>query len=90
MRPRSLIFAAMMLASMVAPSAQQSHAPGSKGGPTPVKYQLALVPNVEAGTFTGDVTMTTNADGRACGGHEAARPHRDAGDDRQCAGDRRD
>lgn len=63
MKPRSLVFAAMLLVSMVAPSsAQQSQRAWFEGGPTPVKYELALVPNVEAGTFTGDVRITINSD----------------------------
>jgi aminopeptidase N len=63
MKPRSLAFAAMLLAGFVAPSsAQQTQRSWFEGGPTPLKYELALVPNVEAGTFTGDVTITINSD----------------------------
>ncbi|QGZ94579.1 M1 family metallopeptidase [Terricaulis silvestris] len=63
MKPRSLAFAAMLLVSFVAPSsAQQSQRSWFEGGPTPLKYELALVPNVEAGTFTGDVRITINSD----------------------------
>ncbi|MBC8012756.1 MAG: hypothetical protein H7X74_01515, partial [Methyloceanibacter sp.] len=53
MKPRSLAFAAMLLAGFVAPSsAQQTQRSWFEGGPMPLKYELALVPNVEAGTFT--------------------------------------
>ena len=63
MKPRSLIFAALLLAGIVAPSsAQQSQRAWFEGGPTPLSYEMALTPNVEAATFTGDVTITINAE----------------------------
>ena len=64
MKPRSLAVAALLLAGFVAPSSAQQTTQRSwfEGGPTPLKYELALVPNVEAGTFTGDVRITINSD----------------------------
>ena len=60
---RPFVLAALMLAGLTAPSAaQQAQRQWFEGGPTPLRYELALVPNVEAATFTGDVTITVRAD----------------------------
>ncbi len=63
MKFRPFVVAALLLAGLAAPSAaQQTQRAWFEGGPTPLRYDLALTPDAEAGTFTGDVTVTIRAD----------------------------
>jgi aminopeptidase N len=63
MRFRPFAAAALLLASLAVPSAaQETERAWFDAGPTPLRYDLALTPNVEAGTFAGDVTITIRAD----------------------------
>jgi aminopeptidase N len=60
---RPFVLAALLLAGLTAPSAaQQSERHWIEGGATPLRYEIALTPNVEAGTFTGQATIRVRAD----------------------------
>jgi len=63
MKFRSFALAALMLAGFAAPSAaQQSQRNWFEGGAIPLRYELALVPDIEGGAFTGEARITVRND----------------------------
>ncbi len=55
-RPLALLAALALLAP--AAMAQTSERQWFEGGPTPLRYEIAVTPNAEAGTFTGEARIT--------------------------------
>jgi len=55
---RPLALAALLLAGALAPAAAQtSERHWFEGGPTPIRYEIAVTPNAEAATFVGEVSI---------------------------------
>ena len=56
---RPFAFLALLLAAAPLPSAaQQSARQWFDSGPTPLRYEISVTPNVEAATFAGETTIT--------------------------------
>ncbi|HEX8902121.1 M1 family metallopeptidase [Vitreimonas sp.] len=55
-RPLALIAALLLLAPTA--GAQTSQRQWFEDGPTPLRYEIAVTPNAESGTFTGDARIT--------------------------------
>lgn len=60
MKFRPLAIAALLLAGALSPTAiaQTSQRQWFEGQPTPLRYEIAVTPNVEAATFAGDARIT--------------------------------
>lgn len=58
MRFRPFVLIAALLALVPSAGAQTSQRHWFEGGPIPLRYEIAITPNVEAATFAGEATIT--------------------------------
>lgn len=62
---RPLVVAALFVAAALTPaSAQQTSRAWFENAPTPVRYDISVTPDIEAGTFTGETTIVIQSDER--------------------------